>query len=259
MKNTMIASVLIALLLSPTANAKVDSDPKGEDIAEKCDKASRGFKGEDSTMKMDIISSSGDKIYRNLVLKKKEVSDGERIIMHVESPADVKGTKLLTWTHRTEDDEQWLYLPAMKRVKRISAQLKSGSFMGSEFAYEDFSQKEIAKFKHKYLKDEKVNGRSAWVIQRITKREESGYTKEIIWYDQEYKVPVKTEFYDRKKELLKIATMSDFKKYNDRWWRPVHIKMVNVQTRNQSILTWDKRKMRVSFPDGLFKSENLKD
>lgn len=259
MKPIVMFSILFIFHISLPASAKQDADAKGYEIAEKCDKASRGFKGEDSSMKMDIISASGEKIFRNLDMQKKEVQDGERIIMHVESPADVKGTKLLTWTHKTEDDEQWLYLPAIKRVKRISAHLKSGSFMGSEFAYEDFSQKEISKFKHKFLREEKLNGRDTWVIQRITKKEESGYSKEIIWYDQEYKAPIKTEFYDRKKELLKVANMSDFKQYNDRWWRPTHIKMVNVQTRNQSILTWNKRKMKLNFSDSIFKSDNLKD
>jgi outer membrane lipoprotein-sorting protein len=259
MKSILVFSLLFIANFSSPAYAKGDPEERGLEIAEMCDKASRGFKGEDSAMKMDIITGSGDKIFRTLEMKKKEVRDGERIIMHVESPQDVKGTKLLTWTHKTEDDEQWLYLPSMKRVKRISAQLKSGSFMGSEFAYEDFSQKEVSKFKHRFLKEEKLNGRPAWVVQRVTKKEESGYSKEIIWYDQEYKAPIKTEFYDRKKELLKTASMSDFKKYNDRWWRPTRIKMVNSQTRNQSILTWDKRKMKARFPDDLFKSENLKD
>lgn len=252
--------MIITTFISTMAYGKESADDKGLEIAEKCDEASRGFKGEESIMKLDIMTAAGDKIYRNLSMKKKEFKgDGERIIMLVESPPDVKGTKLLTWTHKSEEDEQWLYLPAIKRVKRISASLKSGSFMGSEFAYEDFSQKEVSKFKHKFVKEETIKGRKTWVVQRITRKEESGYSKEIIWYDQKYLAPVKTEFFDRKGELLKVAEMSNFKQYNDEWWKPEKIKMVNVQSRNQSVLTWNRRKLKVNISPDLFRSENLKD
>lgn len=253
------ATLVGALLVAANVHAKSAED-RGYEIAEMCDKASRGYKGEDATMKMEIATAAGDKVYRNLVMKKKEfTNDGERIHLLVESPPDVKGTKLLTWTHKVEDDEQWLYLPAMKRVRRISAHLKSGSFMGSEFAYEDFSQKEISKFKHKYLRDEKINGRDTWVVQRIIKGSDSGYSKELIWYDKEYKAPLKIEFYDRKKELLKVADFSNFKFFHKRWWRPNKIRMANVQTRNQSIIVWSERKLKLDLSASIFQSENMKE
>lgn len=260
MRYFILVSIIFSSNLFSGLALAASAEEKGTKIAEVCDKSGRGFKGESSSMKMEIISSGGDKIFRNMSIKRKEMDeDGDRMILLVENPPDVKGTKLLTWSHKTQDDEQWLYLPSLKRVKRITAQLKSGSFMGSEFSYEDISQKEFGKFKYKFIKDDEIDGRKTWVVQRISKKGDSGYSREVIWYDHEYKSPVKTEFFDRRNELMKVAEISGYKKYNDRWWQPQKIKMSNVQTKNQSMLIWSQRKLQLSIPSDAFLSENLKD
>lgn len=253
-------SVLVFTFTAFFVEAKMTAEEKGRKIAEYCDKAARGFKGEVSVMQMDIISAHGEKVSRGMTLKKKEMdTTGERSLLIVESPSDVKGTKLLTWGHKDKSDEQWLYLPAIKRVKRISAQLKSGSFMGSEFAYEDFSSKEVNKYNYKFIKDDEIKGRKAWVVEQTPKESESGYSKEVVWYDKQYRAPIKTEFYDRKGELFKIAELTGYNLHLRRWWRPEQIKMSNVQTRNSSIMNWQERQLKVDLSDDSFRSENLKE
>lgn len=258
MKLYIFAATITFLGMTSESVAK-SAEEKGYEIAKNCDKAGKGFKGEDSDMKMEIITSSGDRVSHDMNMKKKEVSgDGDRTLLTVNSPPDVKGTKLLTVTHKDADDQQWLYLPAMKRVKRISAQLKSGSFMGSDFAYEDFSGTDVNKYTYKFIKDDTIDGRPTWVVQRKSKSSDSGYSREVIWYDHEYKAAVKAEFYDRKNELLKIAQFQSYKKHS-KWWRPNRVKMANVQNKNQSILTWSNHKLNVTMGDNVFKDQSLKD
>lgn len=258
MKQLLIAMSITFLLATPQSFAKSAED-KGYEIARLCDKAGKGFKGEDSDMKMEIVTSGGDRVTHNMSMKKKEVpGDGDRTLLVVNSPPDVKGTKLLTVTHKKSDDQQWLYLPAMKRVKRISAQLKSGSFMGSDFAYEDLSGTDVDKYSYKFIKNDTIDGRPTWVVQRKSKGSDSGYGREVIWYDHEYKSAVKAEFYDRKNELLKVAQFQAYNKHS-KWWRPNKVKMSNVQNKNHSILTWSNHKLGLSLSDNIFKDQNLKD
>ena len=111
---------------------------KGLEIMTKADKANSGFLGETSEMHMTLINAHGDKVERKMNSKITETeSDGDKSIFTFQWPADVKGTKMLTWTHKKGNDDQWLYLPALKRVKRITSRNKTGSFMGSEFSYEE--------------------------------------------------------------------------------------------------------------------------
>jgi len=248
---------LIFLVTAPAAFAGKAED-RGYEIAKICDDAAKGYKGETSHIKMEIVAASGDHLSHDIDMKKKEIKrDGDRILLTVQSPADVQGTKLLTWGHADRDDEQWLYMPAIKRIKRISAKLKQGSFMGSEFAYEDLAGTDINKFKHKHIRDEKFDGRPVWVVQRSAKDSDSGYSKEVIWYDQEYKAAVKALFYDRKNELLKTASFQGYKKIN-KWWRPTRVKMSNAQTKNHSTMTWNDRTLKVDISESDFVSDNLK-
>lgn len=256
MKNMAIWMSIFALGgISPVYGATPEE--RGLEIAKKSDAAQEGFKGESSIMKMVLINDHGDRVERKMESKVREVdSDGDMSITEFNWPADVKGTKMLTHTHKKGDDDQWLYLPSVKRTKRISSSNKSGSFMGSEFAFEDLGSQEVEKFNYKYLRDETLEGRKTWVLERFPLTD-SGYTKQVLWMDQEYLLPVKIEYYDRKKELLKTANFGQFKKFG-KFWRANEIKMVNVQTGKQSIITWDKRELNKTFPEREFQSVNLK-
>ena len=130
-------------------------------------------------------------------------TDGDKSLIIFEKPRDVKGTATLTFTHKEGSDDQWLYLPAIKRVKRISSNNKSGPFMGSEFAYEDLSSQEVEKYNYKHLRDETFDGKDCYVVERIPMDKYSGYTKQVAWIDKAEYRALKIDFYDRKKSLLK--------------------------------------------------------
>jgi len=257
----LLCCLALVLFSVSTAGQQAFADAaadKGLEIARKVDKANAGFEGEESTMEMLLINAHGDETkrkMRSVILE--GADDGDKSRIEFDWPADVKGTRMLTWTHKRGDDDQWLYLPAIKRVKRISARNKSGSFMGSEFSYEDLGSQEVEKFTYKFMADEKdAQGRPVWKIERVPVDPRSGYSKQVLWIDKGYMNPVRTEYYDRKGELLKTAVFSDYKKFGS-VYRAAKIEMKNVQTRKVSVLSWRKRKLGVDVDTYLFESDEL--
>jgi len=254
--------VLESIFLSNTFSSTLEQ--KGLEIARRMEKANESYIGELSITKMILIDAYGNKIVRNLRGKSLEVKgDGDKSLSIFMNPQDVKGTKMLTWSHKHKDNDQWLYLPALRRVKRISSRNKSASFMGSEFTYEDLGSQEIEKYKFKFVKLDTLKnfpGINFEVIEKIPKNK-SGYSKQRLWVHPKYHSPVKVEYYDRKKELLKIAQMTNFNSFNvngKNFWRSGKIHMKNVQTRKESIFEWVKRKLGVKLKSADFDKQSLK-
>jgi outer membrane lipoprotein-sorting protein len=210
---------------------------------------------------MILKNRQGETSERELRMEGLEVpdpNDGDKTMVVFDEPRDVKGTALLTYTHIRQPDDQWLYLPALKRVKRISSSNKSGPFMGSEFAYEDFTSQEVKKYKYKWLRDEPCGALTCFVVERYPQYENSGYTRQIVWMDQdEYRVQ-NVEYYDRKDQLLKILTLSDYRQYLDKYWRAHNLDMVNQQTGKSTQLTWSDYQFRVGLSDDEFTKTRLK-
>ncbi|MEL6546224.1 MAG: outer membrane lipoprotein-sorting protein [Myxococcota bacterium] len=233
------------------------ADAKGLEIAKKVDKANEGFAGERSEMEMILINAYGDTTTRKMTNVIFEMDgDGDKSKIEFLWPADVKGTRMLTWSHKSDDDDQWLYLPAIKRVKRISSRNKSGSFMGSEFSYEDLGSQEVEKFSHTFVREEKLDGRDCWVNERVPTDARSGYSKQLVWIDKGYMNAAKIEYYDRKGELLKTGTFKDYEKVAG-FWRVGEIEMVNHQTKKKSSLAWKKRELKVALEEDNFDSDEL--
>ena len=253
------AAIALLAVFAGIAVAETPESPeqKGLRIAREADAAGSGFKGSQGEMQMQLINAHGDEIQRRMSFRSKEIDDdGDRSLIEFAWPADVKGTRMLTWSHKKGQDDQWLYLPSLKRVKRISTRSRTGSFMGSEFSYEDLGSQEVEKYTYKYLKEEVLDGRKAHVMERYPTEEKSGYSKQVVWQDQEYQGAIKIDFYDRKGELLKTMTLGEYKKL-DRWWRVHRIEVFNHQTKKKSILSWKGQKLGVEFDEDDFDSENL--
>lgn len=259
LKTSKIVSIhlcLGAIFTATMVHAKT-AEERGLEIARDARKNNQGYVGEEAEVEMSLINAHGDIVKRKMTMKFLEQhDDGDRSLVGFLWPADVNGTKLLTWTHKTGSDDQWLYLPAIKRIKRISSQNKSGSFMGSEFAYEDLASQEVEKYRYKLLDEPKLDGRDTWRIERIPVDKTSGYARHVVWMDKQYFNPLKIEFYDRKNELLKIGVFKNYKQYG-KYWRFETIEMSNVQTKKRSVLVWQKRKLNVSFPGEEFESTSL--
>ena len=146
----LIAMLLISSTFS-TSSFALTAEEKGLQIAVEADKRDLGFGDTKSSMTMVLKNQYGEETQRNMHSKTLEqLDDGDKSLIVFDSPQDVKGTAFLSFTHQVGTDDQWLFLPALKRVKRISSSNKSGPFMGSEFAYEDISSQEIEKYTYLY-------------------------------------------------------------------------------------------------------------
>ncbi len=231
--------ILPLILLSLEITAAETPEGKGLAIAIEADRRDTGWDNQLSDMEMILRNKQGEESKRTLTIKTLEVeNDGDKSLTVFDNPRDVKGTAFLSYTHALEPDDQWLYLPALKRVKRISSANKSGPFVGSEFAYEDLSSQEVEKYSYKWLRDETLNGKETFVIERYPAYEYSGYTRQIVWIDKSIYQPLKVEYYDRKNALLKTLTISNYRQYIDKYWRPDSMLMVNHQTGKETLLNW---------------------
>ncbi len=226
------------------------SQEKGLALAKAADTYDKGFKDISADLEMTLRNRKGDESIRNIRSLVLEVDgDGDKSMSIFDDPADVKGTVSLTFSHGLKPDDQWLYLPALKRVKRISSKNKSGPFMGSEFAFEDISSQEVEKYTYNYLRQEPCEQWTCDVLERIPAYKYSGYTKQNVWIEHDNYRVRKVEFYDRKKALLKTLTYSDYKQYKEHYWRASRMEMVNHQTKKSTVLNWKEYRFDTGLSD----------
>jgi len=256
---TLFASAGLALLMAIPAMAETPEE-KGLRIAQEADARDTGFSDSTADMVMILKNRAGQTSTREIRNKTLEVQgDGDKSLSLFDEPADVKGTAMLTFSHGLLPDDQWLYLPALKRVKRIASKNKSGPFMGSEFAFEDLGSQEVEKYTYKYLREEPcANGWTCYVIERVPAYQYSGYSRQIGWIDTKEYRPTKIEFYDRKDTLLKTLNYSGYKEYIGRYWRADQMHMDNHQTGKSTTLKWMNYQFKTGLNDGDFNKNALK-
>jgi outer membrane lipoprotein-sorting protein len=250
----------LILLLPPFAATAQSPEEKGLAIAQAADKRDSGFGDYTADMQMILMNKQGQKSERQIRIRILEVEDdGDKSLTIFDTPKDVKGTAFLSFTHKVGDDDQWLYLPALRRVKRISSRNKSGSFMGSEFSYEDIASEELEKYTYKWIRDEKYDGKECFVLEKYpVDKKNSGYTKQVIWLDKkEYRV-WKVEYFDRKNSHIKTLTTTGYKQYLDQYWRPDEMFMVNHQTGKSTKLIMSNYKFRAGLTDSDFNKNSLR-
>jgi hypothetical protein len=239
------------------------AEEKGRQIAVEARQRDAGFGDTSAELVMILRGRGGDEKRRALRSMTLEIrDDGDKSVVVFESPPDVKGTALLTYAHRQGEDDQWLYLPALKRVKRIGASNKSGPFMGSEFSYEDLASQEVEKYRHRWLRDAPCPGQelkalTCFVVERYPVDTDSGYSRQSVWIDQNEYRTVKIEFYDRKGSLLKTLMLGAYRKYAQRFWRSGEMLMVNHQTGKSTQLVWSNYTFRGGLTERDFTPEAL--
>ena len=249
---------LIFALVAPLAARAESPEEKGLRIAQEADVADAGFGDMTANMLMTLRNRQGEESTREVRVQALEIEgDGDKSLNIFDKPADVQGTAFLNFTHKSGPDDQWLYLPSLKRVKRISSNNKSGPFMGSEFAYEDLSSQEVEKYTYKYLHEEACGEHTCHVMERYPTDPDSGYTRQLVWMDKdEYRV-WKVEFYDRKNDLLKTLTMHDYQEYLGKHWRADRMEMENAQTGKSTTLKWSNYQFKTGLSDRDFDKNAL--
>jgi len=252
-------SILSLTLLSNFSFAFTAEEQKGLDISKEAKKRDMGWQDSTADMLMILRNKEGQESIRDIKIKSLEVlNDGDKSLTIFNKPRDVKGTAFLSFSHPVESDDQWLFLPALKRVKRISSRNKSGPFMGSEFAFEDLSSFEIEKYTYKYLGVEEINGSTNFKVEQHPVDENSGYTRRIVWIDTiEYRIH-RIDFYDRKNSLLKTLNFSDYKQYLTKHWRAEKQEMINHQNGKSTELKWSNYAFKTNLKTSDFNRNSLK-
>lgn len=241
-----LAFLVVMLALAPAVAAQTPErtetpEEAGLRIAREADRRDLGFGDSVAELRMILMNKRGDVSERKLSIRTLEIDEpglGDKTLVVFDSPRDVKGTALLTHSRVLEPDDQWLFLPALKRVKRISSANKSGPFVGSEFAFEDMASPEVAKFSYRHLRDEPCGRLECFVLERRPLYRHSGYVRQIVWLDHEAYRIFKVEFYDRRDALLKTLHAADYRRYNDKFWRAHDLVMENHRTGKKTRLIW---------------------
>ncbi len=250
---------IAACLLATSGVAAQTPGERGREVAVEADRRDKGFDNFTASLRMVLRNRHGEESSRQMRNKTLEVDgDGDKTMIVFAEPRDIQGTALLTFTHREGQDDQWLYLPALRRVKRIASNNKSGPFMGSEFAYEDIASQEVEKYTYKYLGEEDLDGVQTVSIERYPVDPRSGYTRQIVWYDLEEYRPLQIDFYDRKDDLLKTLTYEGYQQYLDQYWRADVMRMVNHQNGKNTVLTFSDYEFRVGLTDRDFDQNSLR-
>lgn len=216
------------LMLSSALALAETSQEKGLSIAKTAKQRDLGWGNSESDLVMTLRTRSGQEIVRQMRSKSLEVEgDGDKGLTIFDTPKDVKGTAFLSHSHTVDSDDQWIYLPALKRVKRIASRNKSGPFLGSEFAFEDLSSFEVEKFMFNYLRDENYKDQDMFVVEMTPTDKYSGYKRTVAWIDKAHYRVFKIDFYDRRNTLLKTLTTNDHTLYKGKYWRSSKQFMVN--------------------------------
>jgi len=236
------------------------SEAKGLEIAKEIEMRGNGYIDYTASLLMVLQNKHGNISSRNIRVHTLEVEgDGDKNLIIFDRPKDLRGTAFLTFTYKTDDDDQWLYLPALKRVKRISSRNKSGSFMGSEFAYEDIASQELEKYEYLWVRDEVYDGEDCFVIERYpVDKKNTGYTRLLTWVDKSNYRIQKVEYFDRKETLLKTLTMNKYNVYLNRFWRSHEMVMVNHQNGKMTRLEWSDFKFQGGLQSHDFNKSSLK-
>ncbi len=236
MKNLQITTALIAMIIAIGFTPGVTGQSlTGKQIIEKVYNRPAGD-DQTSDLTMTLINKSGAQRVRVIKQFTKDLGDVEKSIMFFVSPADVKNTSFMSWTYDSDqNDDQWIYLPALKKTKRISSDSKSDYFMGSDFTYDDLGDRKLEDDTHKLLREETLDGKECYVVESVSKDEDYMYFKTLVWVDKSNFIGVQKEFYDEDEDLLKILTIKEVEEISG-IWVITNSEMKNVQKTHRTTM-----------------------
>jgi outer membrane lipoprotein-sorting protein len=243
------------------AAAQLSPEARGRAIAIEAEQRDDGWGDNSTTMRMVLRNRNGDESVREMrrrALETTESGAGDKSVITFDAPRDVAGTSLLSHTKILDPDEQWLFLPALRRVKRISSANKSGPFVGSEFAYEDLVSQELDKYDYRFVGEEACGELTCYVVERLPLYENSGYTKQVVWWDQDEFRVQRIDFYDRKDSLLKTLLYEDYAQYLGQYWRPGLMAMENHQNGKTTDLVFSEWTFASGLTEGDFTPSRLR-
>jgi uncharacterized protein len=263
-KSPVLTLMALALAAAPASFAAAAQELSARDMMEKNFFVSK-VKSMMTEATMLLINDKGQTRERKNTTISKLQPNGidSRLLVKFSTPADIKGTAFLQVEHIDGDDDEWIYLPALAKSRRLVANNKKDSFVGSDFSYGDISLPKVDLYQHNLLRSEAVDGQDCYVIESIPKTEttktDSGYSKKITWLRKDNFLETKVEYYDVSGRLMKIQLVSNHKllEPDTQRWTALHREMINQQTGHKTIFNFDKVEADVPVSDDLFTTRYL--
>ena len=250
--NTIKTLIAVIALTASFSLQVIAQELTGREIVEKVYTRPTGD-DQTSNLTMTLINKSGSERVRIIKQFTKDFGDVEKSIMFFQSPADVKNTSFMSWTYEdaSKNDDQWIYLPAIKKTKRISSDSKSDYFMGSDFTYDDLGDRKLDADDHKRLADETIDGVEYYVVESISKDEDYMYSKTKTWIRKDHFIGFKKEFYDEDEELFKILNVKKFEEI-DGIIVITNSEMVNTIRNHRTSMVLDQVKINIGISASKF-------
>ncbi len=249
-----ICLFLISFSLFPLVHA--EEAPTGREIMNLVDERPDGD-DRHSIMKMTLVNKRGRERVRELESFSKDYGKDKKAVMVFKAPADVKGTAFLSWDYDDpqREDDKWLYMPALRKVRRISGASRNEYFMGSDFTYDDMGDRNIDEDTHTLLGEEVVDGHKCWKVESIPVDPEDMYTRKIFWVDQKSHLVLKGEYYD-KDGLVKNYRVLTFDQ-QDGIWVVLKSEMDNVSRNHKTLMETSSIRYNTGIKDQVFKVSSL--
>ncbi len=240
-KSKFLAAILMILFIGLSFTAQEELTAK--EIMDKAFEVTK-LAGSEAVSTMTIIDGKGRKRVREIAMVTKLYDNGdtEKRLLRFLAPPDVKGTGLLVFDYEKKDDDMWLFMPALRKTRRIVSSERAKSFMGSEFSYADMSPPILDEFTYKVLSDKEVEGTLCWEIEMVPVDEdiadENGFSRRIAYIGKKDFVIRGAVYYDLDGELHKELSVKEIRELDpvNHRYRPIHMIMVNKQNDRKSIL-----------------------
>jgi hypothetical protein len=238
------------LLLAPLASA--------QDAREIIRKAGDVIEPESMEMisTLKIISASGQERSRTISMATKKFGEATKSMLRFTEPADVRGTTLLIYDYEDKDDDMWIYMPALRKTRRIVSSEKGKNFMGSEFTNADMSKPVLDDFNYKSLGEAVVDGKTCHKIESSCKTDalaaQYGFSKRISYIGKDDFFAYKLEYYDTNGELHRINILKDYRELGKGKYFAFYMEMRNVKNNRRSVMSVDKFQMGSAMPEAQF-------
>ncbi len=259
--SVLVATLLLTLIAAVTAQA---TEEDGLEIAKRAWEADRGFGDFSAYITLTTTKKNGKKVIRRLRTRTIETDEGDKSISVFDYPNDVKGFARLTYAHEDGNDDQWLYIPEFKRVKRISSVNAGTPFMGTEYAFEDLGSQrpeEVGSFSYKLIGKESCGDDLSllcYVIERHPNNPYSAYSKQVVWIDENAYRVHKIDYYNKESERIKTQELKDYRLFKGKHWRPGIMQMTNHKNGNSTLVEWSRYKFSNGFNASDFTPRKLK-
>ena len=216
-----------------------------------------GSETEYSKEKMTLIDSGGNQEIRTIRRFSKDMGDDEvRFLLVFDSPNSVRGTALLTWSHDEGESDQWMFLPAQKRLQRIAKGSKKGYFMGTDFTFEDMEPEDLDNFDYSIEGEVEISGLGCWMIKAIPNNpqteQSSSYSYRVMYVLKDYFFTVKIEFFSKRGNKMKTQQNGLLQKIDGQRFRANKIIMTNHESNHRTVIDFMTREIDDGLEDNIF-------